>query len=347
MSTTPKGERWWDLIVVGAGPTGIAIGAEAKGQGLDVLLIDRGALCGAMVDFPTGMTFFTTRDKLEIAGIPFAIPDEKPNRRQALAYYQGVARAHGLEVATYEEVAEAVPLGDGDGSGFVVRSRHLGRAVERRSRSVVLATGYFGQPKSLGAPGEDLPWVRPRYLEPYPHFDQDVVIVGGGNSACETALDLWRNNARVTMVVRGAELKKTVKYWVKPDVENRVEEGSIRALWRTEVEAFRGHGTIDLVRRAEDGAEARSTLRADAVYVLIGYLPDAELERRCGVELDPETLVPVFDPETLESNVPGLYIAGTLQAGFDTGKIFIENSRDNGARIVGHHLARHRVTVGE
>lgn len=338
-------DRMLDLIVVGAGPTGIAIGAEAKAKGLDALLIDRGPLCGAMVDFPTGMTFFTTRDKLEIAGIPFAIPDEKPDRRQALVYYQGVARAHGLAVATFEEVSEVVPLGDGGGGeGFEVRSRHLGQHRVRRSRAVALATGYFGQPETLGVSGEELPWVSVRYLEPYAHFDQDVVIVGGGNSACETALDLWRNNARVTMVVRKGELKKTVKYWVKPDVENRIDEGSIGVRWHSEVEAFRtdgeGRRLVDVVRRDADGSEQRESLHTDAVYELIGYLPDAELERRCGVTLDPETLVPVFDPETLESNVPGLYIAGTLQAGFDTGKIFIENSRDNGVRIVSHLLGR-------
>ena len=321
-----------DLIVVGAGPTAIAIGAEAAKAGIDCLLIDRGPLCGAMVDFPVGMNFFTTRDKLEIASIPFAIPDEKPSRQQALVYYQGVARAYDLDVAPYEEVHSAVRRGE----MFVVTTkRRSGETVERRARAVVLATGYFGHPKSLGVPGEELPWVSLRYREPYLHYDQDVVVVGGGNSACEAALDLWRNNVRVTLLVRKPGLKPTVKYWVKPDVENRVAEGAIAAHFEATVEAFRGDGEIVV----SQGGATR-VLRADAAYVLIGYLPDADLERRCGIELDATTLVPVFDPTTLESNVPGLFVAGTLQAGHDTGKIFIENSRDNGERIVGHLRTR-------
>jgi len=327
-----------DLLVVGAGPTAIAIGAEAVKADLDVLLVDRGPLCGAINDFPTGMTFFTTRDKLEIAGIPFAIPDDKPDRRQALTYYQGVARAYDLPLALYEEVIEARR----DGDLFRVRSRKDGEEQERRARAVALATGYFGHPKRLGAPGEELPWVHHRYLEPYRHFGQRVVIVGGGNSACETALDLWRNHVQVTMVVRKPDLKPTVKYWVRPDVWNRIEEGSIEARFGTAVREFRDRGEV-IVGPSDDAAEGDlETLHADAVYVLIGYLPDAELERRCGVELDAETLEPTFDPESCESNVPGLYVTGTLQAGRDTGRIFIENSRDHGERIV-RHLLRERL----
>lgn len=324
MSTTVK-----DLLVVGAGPTGIAIGADAQRAGLEVLLVDRGPLCGAIVQFPIGMTFFTTRDLLEIAGIPFGIPEDKPNRRQALAYYQGVAQQYELPLALYEDVVDIRRQND----VFVVSTRHDGGSRERRARAVALATGYFDLPQTLGVPGEDLAWVHNRYLEPYPHFGQHVVIVGGGNSACETALDLWRNHVRVTMVVRKPSLKPTVKYWVKPDAENRIAEGSIDGRFDTEVKAF-GDGGVVIEHRGR-----RETLAADAVYVLIGYLPDAGFERRCGVEVDGETLVPAFDPETCESNVPGLYIAGTLQAGRDTGRIFIENSRAHAPRIV-RHLAR-------
>ncbi|MEE8522784.1 MAG: YpdA family putative bacillithiol disulfide reductase [Thermoanaerobaculia bacterium] len=318
-----------DLLVVGAGPTGIAIGADAKRAGLEVLLVDRGPLCGALVQFPTGMTFFTTRDRLEIAGIPFGIPEDKPNRRQALAYYQGVARQYELPLALYEDVIDIRQQDE----VFVVSTRHDGGERERHARAVALATGYFDLPQKLGVPGEDLPWVHRRYLEPYPHFGQHVVIVGGGNSACETALDLWRNHVRVTMVVRKPSLKPTVKYWVKPDAENRIAEGSISGRFDTEVKTFRDRG-IEIEHRGR-----RETLAADAVYVLIGYLPDAGFERRCGIEVDSETLVPAFDPETCESNVPGLYIAGTLQAGRDTGRIFIENSRAHAPKIV-RHLAR-------
>ncbi len=331
------GDTPLDLLVVGAGPTGIAIGAEAKSAGLDVLVVDRGALCAAMVEFPTAMQFFTTRDKLEIAGIPFGIPDDKPTRRQALAYYQGVARQHQLPLALFEDVTEIQRPEDGPTEQpFTVITRPAaavegGVVRQRRARAVALATGYWGRPKRLEVPGEDLPWVSARYLEPYSHFRQHVVVIGGGNSASETALDLWRNNVRVTMVVRHAEIKPTVKYWVAPDVTNRIAEGSIAARFSTEVVELTPGGRVVVA-----GPSGREEIAADAAYALIGYLPDAELERRCGIEVDPETLVPDFDPETCESNVPGLYVAGTLQAGRDTGRIFIENSREHAPKIVFH-----------
>lgn len=323
-----------DLLVVGAGPTGIAIGAEATRADLDVLLVDRGPLCAAITKFPTGMGFFTTRDLLEIADIPFGIPDDKPTRRQALAYYQGVARQYQLPLALHEDVIEVARADD----GFVVRTRTRdGEEKQRRARAVALATGYFDLPQTIGVPGEDLPWVHQRYLEPYPHFGEHVVIVGGGNSACEAALDLWRNHVRVTMVVRKSGFKPTVKYWVKPDAENRVAEGSITAHFETVVREFRGHGEIEIESHGRS-----EVITADAVYVLIGYTPDADFERACGIEIDDETLVPSFDPETCESNVPGLYIAGTLQAGRDTGRIFIENSRAHAPMIVDHLQRRLR-----
>jgi thioredoxin reductase (NADPH) len=315
-----------DLLVVGAGPTGIAIGAEARSAGLDVLLLDRGPLLANLLDFPTYMQFFTTRDLLEVAGIPFAIPRDKPDRREAIAYYHSVARQFELPVAPHEEVVRVRRVDD----QFETDTRHAGGTRLRRSRAVALATGYFHRPRRLAVPGEDLPWVHSRYVEPYGHFGEHVVIVGGGNSAAETALDLWRNGARVTVVHRGAAIKQTIKYWLKPDFEHRVEEGSIAACYGSRVKGFIENAV------AIETPEGSRTLKADAAYVLIGYVPDAELEARCGVEVNPETLIPAFDPETCESNVPGLYIAGTLQAGRRTDKIFIENSRDHGIRIVSH-----------
>ena len=333
-------EEVLDLLVVGAGPTGLAIGAAAREADLEVLLVDRGPLCNAIVHFPTSMGFFTTRDKLEIAGIPFGIPDDKPSRRQALAYYQGVARQHRLPLALHEDVLEIRR----DAEAFTVETRRTAAAGDtdsrrRRARAVALATGYFDLPKSLGVGGEDLPWVHHRYLEPYSHFGEHVVVVGGGNSACETALDLWRNNARVTMVIRKPNLKPSVKYWVQPDVSNRIAEGSIAAHFNTVAKEFRRDGTLVV-----EGPAGIETIAADAAYVLIGYLPDVEFERRCGIECDPRTLVPSFDPTTCESNVPGLYVAGTLQAGRDTGRIFIENSRAHAPKIVSH-LVRHRLAA--
>jgi thioredoxin reductase (NADPH) len=320
-----------DLIVVGAGPTGIAIGAEARRQGLSVLVVDKGPLTAAIQGYPTFMEFFTTRDRLEIANVPFSIPDVKPTRRQALAYYRMVVEHYDIPLALYEDVLGVAKEGD----EFAVQTRRMQGERTLRARSVALATGYFFNPRHLGVPGEDLPWVAHNYKEPYPNFGQEVVIVGAGNTAAEAALDLWRNGVRVTLVHRGSALKAGVKYWVKPDMENRIEEGSIPARFNTEVRAFLPEGGVELA--TPDGPEV---LPAQAAYVLIGYQPDADFERRCGVELDPETLIPAFDPATCESNVPGLYVAGTLQAGRWTDRIFIENSRDNGPKIIAHLKSR-------
>jgi thioredoxin reductase (NADPH) len=320
-----------DLLVVGAGPTGIAIGAEARRQGLSVLLVDRGPLTAAIQGYPTFMEFFTTRDRLEIANVPFTIPDDKPTRRQALAYYRFVVQHYQVPLALYEEVLDVRK----EGEEFVVRTHRLTGERTYRARSVAIATGYFINPRRLSVPGADLPWVFTHYKEPYPHFGQDVVVIGAGNTAAEAALDMWRSGVRVTLVHRGPHLKPGVKYWLKPDMENRIEEGSIPARFNTLVRAFLPEGAIEL--ETPSGPEV---LPAQAAFVLIGYTPDADFERRCGVEVDPETLIPTFDPETCESNVPGLYVAGTLQAGRWTDRIFIENSRDHGPKIVAHLKAR-------
>lgn len=318
-----------DLLVVGAGPTGISIGAEARRAGLAPLLVDRGPLVASLVDYPNEMQFFTTRDRLEIAGVPFAIPEEKPNRRQAIAYYQAVAARYELPLALHEETRSIRPAK----GGFVVRGEGRAGATERFARAVVVATGYFAWPNRLGVPGEDRPWVHTRYRQPWAHFGERVIVVGGGNSAAETALDLWHRGATVTIVCRNATLKPTVKYWLKPDIENRIEEGSIAARFETRVVGF-GEQTVEL--EGPDGAES---LPADAAYLLIGYRPDTSLLADAGVEFDAETSVPSFDPETCETNVSGLYVGGTVQAGNETHKIFIENSRDHGGRIVAHRLA--------
>jgi len=327
-----------DLLVVGAGPTGIAVGAEATHRGLATLVVDQGPLCASLQAYPTDLVFFTTRERLEIAGVPFTVPDVKPNRRQALVYYREVVRRHGVPLALFEtvELVEPAPA-RGDGARFVVRTIKDGLVRERRARAVALAIGYFWNPRRLGVPGEELPWVRWRYAEPYAHFGQRVMIVGGGNSAAKTALDLWRNGVEVVLVHRREALKHGVKYWIRPDIDNRIAEGSIEARFESVVTAFEDGGASGGVRGARVAGPGGSELvPIDIAYVLIGYHPDVELQRRAGIQIEPDSLIPTFDPETCESNVPGLYVAGTVQAGRFTDRIFIENSRDHGARIVDH-----------
>lgn len=329
-----------DLLVVGAGPTGIAIGARAREAGLEVLLVDRGPLAAALVDFPVYMGFFTTRDLMEIAGVPLSIPHDKPDRREALAYYRSVAAQFRIPLALHEEVVD-VRREDGL---FRVTSRtgsEQGAERTRLARAVALAQGYFHRPRRLEVPGESLAWVHSRYREAYRHFGEHVAIVGGGNSALEAALQLVRNHVRVTVVHRGAEVKETVKYWLKPDFLNRVAEGTIEARFQTCVKGFGepAHGKRRLELETDSGTEE---LEVDAAYVLIGYEPDTALARDCGVAFEPESLVPVFDPDSCESNVPGLYLAGTIQVGRDIGKLFIENSRVHADRIVAHLAAGRR-----
>jgi len=330
-------EQDLDLLVVGAGPTGIAIGAEAIRNDLSVLLVDRGPLVAAIQDYPTDLVFFTTRDLLEIADMPFGIPEDKPNRRQTIVYYRSVVERYGIPLALYEEVIAVHPPA-GEGGCFTVESIHRGEQRVRRARAVAIATGYFGNPDHLGVSGEELPWVHNRYVEPHRHFGEHVLVVGAGNTGAEAALDMWRNGAKVTMAIRSDEVKRSVKYWLKPDVENRIAAGSIDGRWHTVVRAFReeaDHRLVDL-----SGPDGEETLEVDAAYVFIGYEPDVTLQAEAGVEHDEETLVPQVDFDTCESNVPGLYIAGTLQAGKATNKIFIENSRDHAPKIIGDLLAR-------
>ncbi|HEV8631992.1 MAG TPA: NAD(P)-binding domain-containing protein, partial [Thermoanaerobaculia bacterium] len=227
----PTDDRPLDLLVIGAGPTGLAIGAAAGKAGLAALIVDRGGLCEGIRGYPTDLLFFTTRERLEIAGVPFAIPDTKPNRKQALAYYREVARHWRLPLALHEEVTAVRRAGE----GFEVTSRRGEEERRRRASAVALASGYFGHPRRLGVPGEELAWVSSRYREPYGHFADRVVVVGGGNSAAEVALELYRWGAKVAIVHRGTAFRPGVKYWLKPDLENRIAEGSITAHLETTV----------------------------------------------------------------------------------------------------------------
>ena len=319
-----------EVIVVGAGPTGLAVGIALKQLGLDYLVLEKGALVESIRRFPTSMVFFTTPELMEIGGIPLTTPYDKPTRLEALQYYRRICDTFQLQICLREEVL-ALEQDDEDGERiFLVETRsHLGVRRFRKARIVVLAMGYYDAPNLLGIPGEDLPHVRHYYDEPHPYYRQRVVIVGGKNSACEAALELFRNGAHVTLVHRGAALGDSVKYWVKPDIENRLREGSIAARFNTELVEIRP--TEIEVRDTVTGQT--STIPAEAVLLLTGYHADPEFLRRAGVEVNANTAVPKHDPETFETNVPNLFVAGGQLAGKKTGTVFIENGRFHGERI--------------
>jgi thioredoxin reductase (NADPH) len=319
-----------EVLVVGAGPTGLAVAIALKQLGIDYLVVEKGALVESIRRFPVNMVFFTTPELMEIGGIPLTTPYDKPTRLEALQYYRKICDTFQLQVCLREEVL-AIEQDDEAGERiFLLETRsHLGVRRFRKARVVVLAMGYYDAPNMLGVPGEDLPHVRHYFDEPHPYYRQRVVIVGGKNSAAEAALDLYRNGAQVTLVHRGAALGDSVKYWVKPDIENRLREGSIAARFNTEIVEIRP--TEIEVRDTATGES--SAIPAESVLLLTGYHADPEFLRRAGVEVNPDTAVPRHDPETFETNVPNLFIAGGQVAGKKTGTVFIENGRFHGERI--------------
>lgn len=323
-----------DLAVVGAGPCGMAVGVAASRAGLDCLLFDRGCLVNSLVGYPLRMTFFSTPENLEIGGVPFICSGPKPTRDEALIYYRRAAQYYGLRVRTYEEV---VSIDGGEGE-FTLRSRRTdGEEKVYGARRVVLATGYFDTPNLLHVSGEELPKVTHYYREAHPYFDQDCLVVGGGNSAVEAALDLWRTGARVTMAHFLSEFDSGVKPWVRPDIENRVREGSIEARFRTRVKEIGANYVM--LQDEETGAEER--IANDWVFAMTGYLPDTRFLRQLGVEVDEKSGVPHHDPATMETNVPGIFIAGVLAAGFDANRIFIENGKLHGDVLISAILTKH------
>jgi thioredoxin reductase (NADPH) len=331
-----------DVIIVGAGPAGLATAIAARQRGLDHQVVEQGAIVDAIYRYPTHMSFFTTPELLEIGGMPLVTPYEKPTRLEALRYYRKVAEAYQLQVALHERVTAVTPVGSADDPLFEVESTgRLGQTRVREARAVVLAMGYFDHPNLLGVPGEDLPHVTHFYKEAHPYYRQRVVVVGGKNSAVEAALELYRAGAHVTLVHRGPTLGESVKYWVKPDIDNRIRNGSVAAHFSTEVVEIRATDVI--VRRI--GEPETQTIPAEGVLLLTGYHADAEFLRRCGVAVDSATLVPEHDPHTFESNVPNLFIAGGQIAGRRTGSVFIENGRFHGQQIAAVLAERFGVTV--
>jgi thioredoxin reductase (NADPH) len=314
-----------DLLVIGAGPTGLACAIEAQRAGFTALLVDKGCLCNSLFHYPAHMTFFTTPELLEIGSIPFSSPNQKPNRNEALEYYRKVAEFYALDVRQYETV-ERVEGGDGD---FTVHTTdRFGRKLVHRARKLVIATGYYDLPNYLGIPGEDLSKVKHYYHEPHPFFGLDVVVIGGKNSAAIAALDLWRHGARVTLVHRGAEMHRHVKYWILPDINNRVKNGEVQAYFNSNVTNI---SEDDITIRTPDGDV---TIANQFCFALTGYHPDFSFIEGLGVKLDEANdRCPVCDPATLESNVPGIYLAGVIVAGERTNEIFIENGRFHGQLI--------------
>jgi thioredoxin reductase (NADPH) len=344
-----------DVIIVGAGPAGLAAAIAAKRARLDYAVVEKGVLVNSIYRFPVNMVFFTTPELLEIGGLPLVSPFEKPTRLEALRYYRRVADTYALSIEFGEQVVSVVRepasalthaagLGPDDGMFAVETRSDKGVRRIRHGRNVVFAIGYFDHPNYIGVPGENLPHVAHYYTEAHGCYRKSVVIVGGGNSAAETAMELYRAGASVTVVHRHPQLKPSIKYWVKPDIENRLKEGSIKGLFNTRVVEI--HPTQVIVEREGDRLE----LPADVVFLLTGYRPDCDLYRRSGIRLDRETMTPELNPETFETNVPGLFLAGGAVCGRDTSNIFIENGRFHGETIISviaRRMGRRVVREGE
>ena len=317
-------EQVADLLVVGAGPTGLACAIEAQKAGLKAVLVDKGCICNSLFHYPSHMTFFTTSELLEIGDIPFPSPNAKPTRNEALQYYRQVAAHYRLDVRQYLRV-EGVTGADGE---FVVRTvDRFGRHGALKARKLAIATGYYDLPNMMGIPGESLSKVHHYYDDPHPCYESDVVVIGGKNSAAIAALELWRHGARVTLVHRDAEIHRHVKYWIKPDIENRIKHGEIKAYFNSSVVEV----TPDTVTLKTP--EGEKTLHNDFVFAMTGYHPDFTFLEGLGVRFEGNDRLPVCNPETLESNVPGVYLAGVIVAGSRTNEIFIENGRFHGRQI--------------
>ena len=317
--------KQFDVIVVGAGPTGLACGIDAKRAGFTMTNIDKGCLVNSLYHYPSNMTFFTTPELLEIGDIPFASPNQKPTRGEALEYYRKVAEHYDLDVRQYEPVQKV----EGSDGEFVVHTtdRH-GRNCRYEARKLIVATGYYDRPNLMRVPGEELPKVLHYYREPHPFFNLDVLVVGGKNSAAIATLELWRHGARVTLAHRGEGMSPSVKYWIKPDIENRIKAGQVKAYFSSTVKEITPEHVILNTPSGE------VTLANDWVFALTGYHPDFDFLRSLGIQIRGDAdKKPVVNAKTLESNVPGIYLAGVIVAGMRTSEIFIENGRFHGQAI--------------
>jgi len=313
----------YNLLIIGGGPIGLACGLEAQKAGLNYIILEKGTLVHSIYRYPVNMTFFSTSERLEIGGIPFVSNNAKPTRAEALEYYRRVAESRQLNLHLFESVQDVVQ----NNAGFQV----LTNKASYQSRNLILATGFYDAPVKLGIEGEDLPKVTHYYHEPHSYYRQKVVVVGANNSAVDAALETWRKGAEVTMIVRGAEIGERVKYWARPDIVNRIKEGSIRAFFNAELRAIR---PLEVDIQTPEGI---TTIANDFVIAATGYQPNFDLLRKLGVSLsDDGNFYPTYNPDTQETNVKGLYLAGVVCGGMDTHVWFIENSRVHAERIVTH-----------
>ena len=319
------GHRQYDLICIGAGPTGLACAIEAKRAGISALVVDKGCLCNSLYHYPTNMLFFTTPERMEIGDLPMTSAGSKPTRAEALKYYRRAVDHYGVETALYQRVDRLLRS---DGAFVVHTTDETGRSREHHANKIIIATGYYDAPNYLGVPGEELPHVSHYFTDAHPYWNQDVVVVGAKNSAAEAALDLFRSGARVTLVYRGGQLGNSLKFWVKPDLENRISAGEIKALFHTQVTRIEPHRVW-----VKNGGHERA-ISASQVFAMTGYHPDFDFLEAQGIQLDPETRRPKCNPDSLETNVKGIYVAGVVVGGKKTSDIFIENGRFHGRQII-------------
>ena len=309
-----------DVLIIGAGPIGLNCALEAEKQQLNYLIIEKGTIVNSLYHYPLYMRFFSTADKLEIAGTPFITSSPKPGRQDALEYYQGISRQRELKINLYERVLNIYK-----NEIFEIETSK-GKYL---AKNVIIATGFYDIPNLLNIPGENLPKVKHYYTEPYPYAKQKIVVVGASNSAVDAALETYRKGAEVTMIVKGSEISKSVKYWVKPDIENRIFEGSIKAYFNAEMVEIKENSVI-----FKDKLGKIQEIENDFVLAMTGYLPDFEFLKNSGIQLKDENLRPMYNPETMETNIENLYLAGVVCGGKDTHLWFIENSRIHAEMIV-------------
>ncbi len=320
-----------DVLVVGAGPCGLAVGIAAKQAGLSCVLLDRRTVVSTIERYPLAMTFFSTPERIEIGGVPFIASHEKPTRQDGLIYYRRVAEHYGLDIRPGEDVIDIARESDGS-FGVQVARRHDSKSY--RAGTVVFASGYYDNPNYLRVPGDDLPHVAHYFVEGHPYWHQRVIVIGAGNSSVDAALECWRAGATVTLVHFGEGFDRTVKAWVLPDIVNRVKEGSIAVRWRSRVRAI----TPTEVEVVSDQTGAAEMIPADAVLAMTGYHADTGLLHQLGVPVDPVTGVPAHDETTMATPIPGCYLAGVIASGNDANRLFIENARGHGELIVRHLL---------